>query len=543
MTGSNLVGTGRLVRLALRRDRVQLPIWLVVLTGLQALSVQSVLDLYPTPDDLHAFAAGSARSPVALAFNGIVSGDSAGAVIASQTLLLIAIGAALMSTLLVVRHTRQEEETGRAEMVRAAVVGRHAMLTAALLVAFAANVLLSALNALVLLGFGLPVSGSLALATAIGGVGIAFAGIGAVAAQVTDGARTANGVAAACLGVAFLLRVLGDAASTVTGDGARVVSSWPSWLSPIGWGQQIRPYDDDAWPVLGLLGLLFIVTAGAAFLLSAKRDLGAGLVATRPGPAQAPPGLGSPLGLAWRLQRGLMLGWAVAVAVVGLGYGAIGDDVEELIAGSEETAEIISTLGGGTDDLVDAFFAATLGIMAIAVAAFAVQAVLRLRAEETAGRLEPVLATAVSRSGYVLAHLSLVVAGVVGLLVITGAATGLAYVLVGGDAGELVRLAAAALARAPGALVVAGLALAAFGVIPRIAVGVAWGFLAAFLLIGQLGVFLDLPQLVLDLSPFTHIPAAPVAAVTAGPLLWLALAATVLATAGFWAFQRRDIPA
>jgi ABC-2 type transport system permease protein len=543
MTRSDFLGTGRLIRLALRRDRIQLPIWLVVLTGLQALSVQSVLDLYPAPADLHAFAAGSARSPVALAFNGIVSGDSAGAVIASQTLLLIAVGAALMSTLLVVRHTRQEEETGRAEMVRAAVVGRHAMLAAALLVALAANVLLATSNALVLLAFGLPTNGSLALGGAIGGVGLAFAGIGAVSAQVTEGARAANGLAAAFLGVAFLLRVLGDAASTVTGDGVRVVSSWPSWLSPVGWGQQIRPYDDDSWPVLGLLGLLFIVAAGAAFLLSSRRDLAAGLLTTRPGPARAPHGLGTPLGLAWRLQRGLVLAWAVAVTVVSLGYGAIGDDVEELIAGSEGTADIISALGGSADNLVEAFFAATLGIMAIAVAAFAVQAVLRLHAEESAGRLEPVLATAVSRSRYVLAHVWLVLAGVVGLLLLTGAATGGAYAVVSGEAGELSSLTAAALSRAPGPLVVAALALTAFGLLPRIAVGVAWGLLAAFLLIAQLGVFLDLPQAVLDLSPFTHLPAAPATEVTPTPLLWLTVVSVVLAAVGSWAFRRRDIPA
>ena len=543
MRRADWVGTGRLVRLALRRDRIQLPVWLIVLTALQALSVQSVVDLYPTAADLRAFAVNSARSPVALAFNGLVSGDSPGAVVASQTLLIIAVGAALMSILLVVRHTRQEEETGRAEMVRAAVVGRHAMLAAALLVALGANALLAALNVLVLTGFGLPAAGSVALGASIGCVGLAFATVAAVAAQVSEAARTANGTAAACLGVAFLLRAIGDAGSTVTDGGVRVVPSWPSRVSPVGWGQQIRPYDDDAWQLLGLLGILILIAGGAAFVLSTRRDLAAGLVAARPGPATAPRSLPSSLGLAWRLQRGLLAGWAVAVTILGFSYGAIGDDVEELIAGSEGTADILTRLGGGADDLVRAFFAATLGIMAVAVAAYAVQAVLRLRAEESAGRLEPVLATSVSRTRWLLTHLGLVVAAVLGLLVLTGAATGLGYAMVTGDLTNVGSLTGAALARAPSALVVTGLALAAFGGVPRVAVGTAWGLLAAFLLISQLGAFLDLPQLVLDLSPFTHAPAAPVASVTFPPLAWLTLLAVALGVAAIWMFRRRDIPA
>jgi ABC-2 type transport system permease protein len=541
MTRADLDGTGRLVRLALRRDRVQLPIWLLALTATQALSVQSVLDLYPTPEELHAFAVGSAKSPVVLATNGLVSGDSAGAVLASQTLLLIAIGAALMSTLLVVRHTRQEEETGRAEMVRAAVVGRYAMLTAALIVALGANVALGVLNVLVLVGLGLPAGGSVALGAAIAAVGIVFAGVGAVTAQVTEGARAANGLAGASLGLAVLLRALGDVASTVTEGAVRVDPSWPSWLSPVGWAEQIRPYDDDAWWVLGLLGIAFVVAAGSAYVLSARRDLAAGLLPTRPGPATAPGVLLSPIGLAWRLQRGLLLGWSVALALLGLSYGAIGNDVDDLVGTSQGTADILTKLGGGAANLVDVWFSAVLGIMAIAVAAYAVQAVLRLHAEESSGRLEPVLATAVSRSRWLLAHLLVVAVGVIVLFVLTGAATGLAYAIVAGDGSQIGRLTAAALVRVPSALLVAGLAVAAFGAVPSVAVGAAWGALAAFLFLAQLGVFLDLPQLVLDLSPFAHVPAAPVAQVTTAPLVWLVVGAVLLTTVGTWAFRRRDV--
>ena len=74
-------GTGRLIRLALRRDRVQVPVWLVAFAGVYAISVVSLKDLYPTANDLHLIAVSSAVSPVVLATNGLVSGDSLGAVV------------------------------------------------------------------------------------------------------------------------------------------------------------------------------------------------------------------------------------------------------------------------------------------------------------------------------------------------------------------------------------------------------------------------------------------------------------------------------
>ena len=71
-------GTARLARLALRRDRLQLPIWVVALVGLLWVSVSSVLELYPTGEQRLALAVASANSPVALMSNGLVSGTSPG---------------------------------------------------------------------------------------------------------------------------------------------------------------------------------------------------------------------------------------------------------------------------------------------------------------------------------------------------------------------------------------------------------------------------------------------------------------------------------
>ncbi|RZL76709.1 MAG: anibiotic ABC transporter [Rhodococcus sp. (in: high G+C Gram-positive bacteria)] len=535
-------GTVRLVRLALRRDRIQLPVWLLALAALQAFSASSVLGLYPTEADLRSFAMATAASPVALATNGLVSGYSAGAVLACQIVMPMSLAAALMTTLLVVRHTRQNEETGRAELVEAAVVGRKSLLTAALVVAVGANLTLGLLNVVVLMAAGLPLDGSAALGAAVAGAGIAFAAIAAVTAQVTDSARTANGLAGAALGVAFLLRAVGDMTGTVTDNGTRVVPGWPTWMSPIGWAEQVRPYDDNAWWVLALPAVFALVVGSVGFALTEHRDVGSGLVPTRPGPARASRSLPTAVGSAWRIQRTILFWWAFGIAVLAVVYGAIADQIDDFLGEGEQVADMMEQLGGGTTNMVDAYFAAIFGMMAIAVAGYAVQALLRMRGEESAGRLEPVLATAVSRPRWMLAHVGLVTAGIVVLQVLTGAATGLAYGLVTeGVPEKVVNLTGAALVFVPAILVVAALVVVSFGGVPAWSAGLSWGVLALCLIFGLLGPLLGLPQAVRDLSPFTHVPAVPAADITIAPLMWLIAVAVVVGVVGVVLFRRRDL--
>lgn len=541
-SASQFTGTRRLVRLALRRDRIQLSVWVISIVLFMLLVVASVTGLYSTPEELRNIAVSSAVSPVALATNGIVSGDSQGAIVASQSVLVFALVAALMSTLAVVRHTRQNEETGRAEMIGAAVVGRRALLTSALIVTVGANVVLALGIALGSIAVGLPVVGSFALGASIGGTGIAFAGVAAVTAQITDGARTANGLAGAAIGVAFMLRAIGDVNSTVVDDGTRVVSGWLSWLSPIGWAQQIRPFDDDAWWILLLLIGFAAVHVVVAFVLIGHRDQGAGLVQPRPGPPVAASWLPSAWGLAWRMQRMTMFWWIFAVVILGFAYGAVGNEIDAMVGSSQQTAEMFEKLGGGGSDLVDSYLATALGLTSIVIAAYSVQSLLRMRGEETSGRLEPLLATSLSRWRWMLSHLGVVVGGVILAHVLMGAFTGFAFGLVTDDiGGNTLRMTGAALAYLPAVLVVVGLVSLAFGLFPTYASALSWGILAACIVLGQLGTLLKLPQVVLDLSPYTHVPGAPAEPVTVLPLLAMIVVAVALSTASLVAFRRRDL--
>src|SRR5262249_14877140 len=193
MTGYE--GTGALVRLALRLDRVRLPVWVVVIALLPAGTAAQYKSLYPTRESIQAVS-GVISNPSLVALNGPLFGVSIGGLTAWKIGVTELVLVALMSILTVIRHTRTEEETGRSELVAAGVVGRYALLTAALLTAGLANLAIVVLVALGLAGTGLPVAGSVALGLAVGVAGLVFATVAAAAAPLTGSARSATAISA-----------------------------------------------------------------------------------------------------------------------------------------------------------------------------------------------------------------------------------------------------------------------------------------------------------------------------------------------------------
>jgi ABC-2 type transport system permease protein len=534
LAGTPLSGTGALARLAFRRDRIMLPAWVYVITAAIASNSYSLNKLYPTAAARADLAVSGGRNPALVFLYGRLWGDSLGAVSAWRYGVWAAIFAALMSVFLVVRHTRADEEAGRLELVGSAAVGRLAALTAGLLVALAANAVLAVLLVVVLVVLGLPVAGSVAFALVITTCGLAFAAIAALAAQLAAGARPARGIALGVLGAAYLLRAVGDA------SGAGGVS-WLTWLSPLGWTELTRPYTTDRWWVLALPLALTAAATATAYALAVLRDHGAGLLPDRPGRAAASAFLRSPFGLAWRLQRGTLYGWAAGFAFTFAASGAAAKGIGSLLGGSTQLRNAFTRLGGQAG-ITDAYLAAIMSLGGLAAAAYATSAVLRLRAEETGGQAEPLLATAIGRTRWGLSHIAVAVAGTAILLAVAGVAAGLGYGLRTGSAGpEVARLLGAAMAQLPASLAVAGAAVLLFGLLPRSSVAGAWTVVGVLVLIALFGQVLRLSRWILDVSPFAHVPRLPGAAVTAAPLLWLSLAVLALAVAGLAGLRRRDI--
>lgn len=526
-------GTVALTRLALRRDRVLLPVWVAVFVLTVWSSVAATVDLYPTVADREQAASAINDIPSAVALYGrIWDPASLGALSIVKLSGTFAAMLAVLTAILTVRHTRTEEEAGRFELVGSTVVGRRAPLTAALLLALVASVAIGAGSTLAMLATGLPASGAVAFGLAWAGVGMSFAAVAAVAAQVTTTARGATGLAVAAIVAAFLLRAAGDTAGSAAGPGAL------TWLSPLGWGQQVRPFAGDRFAVL-LLPLLFTVCGVAvAYALNARRDLGAGMLPERAGREAAPASLASPLGLAWRLQRGTLLGWVIGFAVLGWVMGGLATNISTLLD-NPRMAEMLATLGG-TTAVTDAFLAAVLAVVAVVGAAYGVMAALRLRREEELGHAELVLSAAVSRSGWLASHLLVALAGTALLQAVAGLAAGLADASQGGDAGRVPAVVGAALVAVPAQWVLVGVVVLLFGLAPRLT-ALAWGVLTAFFLLGELGRLLKAPDWVIDLSPFTHVPRLPGMPMTWTPLVVLVLVTAALVAAGVAGFRRRDL--
>jgi ABC-2 type transport system permease protein len=523
---TSLTGTRALWRLALSRDRVRLPAWVLGISLIVVGTAASFGELFQTAEERAKFAAGIVGNAGFRAIYGPIFNSSLGGLTAWRIGAAAAVYAALMSLLLVVRHTRAEEEAGRSELLGATVVGRHAGLAAALIHIGIANLAVIVLVTLGFIATGLPASGSLAFGLALGVTGLVFGAVGAVAAQLATTGRGAGGLAGSLLGGAYVLRMIGDA-----GDGTL------SWVSPIGWAVQTRMFADERWWVPALPLALTALLVPVAFLLVSRRDHGGGMLQEKPGPARASPQLNGPLGLAWRLQRGVLLGWTIGFVVAGGAIGAIASDVG---AFGEQIGDLLRQVGN-TNVLIDAYFAGVMSLFALASGAYLIQAVLRIRVEENDLRAEPILAGPVSRWKWAGPHLLVAVGGATLLMAAVGLGAGVAHGLRADDLGsEVPRLVWTALLQLPAAWTLGGLAFAFTGVLPRLT-AVAWGAFGVFVMLGYVGELLDLPGLILDVSPFRHTPRFPVAEVSFAPLLILGALAVGLGWLGYVGIRRRDI--
>ncbi|MGH8953085.1 MAG: ABC transporter permease [Acidimicrobiia bacterium] len=529
---STMTGTGKLVRLTLRRERARLTVWVVVLAVIPPVTANAFIGLYPTEASRDALAATVASSPALTTLLGPLYASSIGALTAWRFGTIGAFMVALMAILTVIRHTREEEETGRRELLGSTVVGRSAPLAAALSVTVAAGVVLGLLIAGGLIAVGLPAAGSIAFGLGFTGLTVAFAGVGALAAQLTSASSTARGIGVGIAGLAFVVRMAGDSG----GEGVEGLS----WLSPIGWFSRLRTFSGERWWVLLLWIGLAVILVGTAVAISARRDVGAGAISPRPGPAHAGSALGSPLGLAWRLHRGSVVGWTAGLAALGAVYGGAADGIGDMLEGNPQLLEIFEQLGG-EQGLTDAFFSAAVGIIALITSAYGIRAVLRLDVEEARLRADPVLATATPRIRWAWSHLVFGVGGPVLILAVAGLAAGATYGAIVGDVpGQVPGVLGAAMVQLPAVWVVTGTAMALYGVAPS-HVGLSWGLLIGSLVLGQLGQVLQFPQWSLNLSPFSHIPLFPAEDIEVAPMAWLLIIAVALIAAGLSGFRHRDI--
>ncbi|MHC3002432.1 ABC transporter permease [Gordonia sp. GN26] len=525
---ADATGLCTLLRFYLRRERVALIAWIggtAALVGFQAVASQN---LYDTPAKLAALRETIGGSPAVIALSGpeellaTIGGEAVFEIFGYAAIVL-----GLMSMFLVGRHTRTDEENGRAELLRSTRVGRDAPVATALALATVANLTAGIAVAVTATATGLPLGGSILFGAALAGVGLTFATLTALAAQIFENPRSVYGSITAMLGLAYVLRAVGD-----------VGNGFASWLSPIGWGLRTFPYVDDTWWPLLMPLVASLLTVAVAVAVSEHRDFGAGIFGNRAGRAEASWLLTSTTGLAWRLHRGSTVAWATGVFVLSAAYGSFGNAITDFI---EDNPQIAEFLPGGAEDAVDAYLALTLTIAALLSAGYGVNSALRARREETAELAESVVAANTNRLSWFGGHVAMALGGTAIVLAAGAIGEGLTYGLTVDDLGQVPRLLAAATVYVPAVWLIVSVAVACVGSLPRAAAAIAWTYFAYCLVAEILAESFDLPEWTRAASPFQHLPQAPLDAVTAGGILTVTALAAVAPAVGFVGLARRDL--
>lgn len=528
--GTPFTGTAALWRFGLRRERIPLLAWGLGIPAVTAATLSAFTGLYPDAPGRVAFAAGLAANPAFTVLTGPVFDASLGGLTAWRMTLLSSVLASLMSIFTVVRRTRADEEAGRTELLASTAIGRVAPTAAALGCAVVGCLDIGVLVTVALAAQGASLTGSAALGGAIAGPALVFAGVAAVTAQLFDSARAATALAGLTLGVAFGLRAAADAG----GDGLQ----WLRWVSPLGWAEEVRAFAANRFWLVLVMVLVAAMIAAVALRLLGRRDVGLGMFPARLGDARG--SLRSPLALAVHLHRWTSVGWVLALAVFGVVIGAIVDSAQDLFGDNAKMAEIVREIGG-PGAITDALLAGMGGLAGILATVAAISAAGRMITEEQTERSSLILSAGVGRTRWQAGHLLFVAAVPVVMLAAAGVTAGILHGIRSGDVGAGFSDALVAmLAQIPAVWAVAAVAVLLQGCVPRLWPA-AWVALVLALLIGQLGPILQLPQPVLDLSPYTHVGSVLTDGVPWAAVAVLSAITAVLTSAGLAGFRRRDL--
>lgn len=442
--------------------------------------------------------------------------------------LILAVWAILTTT----RFLRGEEDLDRADLVLAGPVRAARVTGIVLAVVAAAGALIGAVVAVTMIVSGQAVASSVLLGMTLAGVSAFFASVAAVTCQLVDVRRRAAGLAAAVLGLAWIVRMIGDSTDP---------RAWLRWLTPLGWMEVLRLYGEP--DPLALIPLLLapVALAVVAVMLRTRRDTGAALLVSEAGREPRLRHLGSPAAFAWRSNEAVLLAWIVGVGAFAAVMGAIVSTMIDWLAGDEGYQRILSAMGmdqAVTNKGFLAFIAINLGLVV------ALQVAWRLggtRTEEESGRLEAILARPVTRLRWLGGNALLSLLGGTLLILVGGAAIWAGAAAAGSSEITAWDAMRSTLNLLPIVVLTAGLAIAAFGVVPRLTAALPVAVIVVGFVLSMLGPALDWPQWALDLSPFTHlalVPAEPWAA-TSG--IVMTVIGIVLAIAGLVTFRRRDL--
>lgn len=520
----------RYFRFIVRRERKMSLIWIICITGSALLFAGMYPDLFPDKESMLIMAA-TMNTPAMVALMGPVYGlesINTAIIMAQECLIWFAITAAVMNIFFVNRHTRADEELGRHEMLRALPVGRLTGASATLFGAFVLNAAISLIIAFGLMALdleGITAAGAFTYSLSIGVQGFLFASLTLLAAQMFSTSRGVSGSAFTLLGLFYIMRMSGDISGNIL-----------SKISPMGLGLQVSAFYENNFMLVWILAAEAVFVGGAALFICAGRDLGEGILPAGKGKEHASRFLRGELGLAWRLSRGTILAWGIAMLVMGATYGSVLGQIDTFVNDNEMFKKILNA--AGTYDLADNYIVLILAVGALLSSVPVMTLACRIHSEEKHGRLEQLFSKSVPREKLYLSYIMLAfaesfMAPVLMVLGFYASSQGTGAV----EPGTLMR---AALVYLPSLWIMLGLCVLFIGAIPRLTplVWVVFSFSFIMMYFGRL---LDIPEWIYKLSPFEHIPQLPVEEFAAAPLVVMTLLAGLFLSAGIAGYIRRDI--
>ena len=525
-------GSFRLTRFVFRRERLRILIWIAGLAGLSLFVPIVYSQILLSAGGTHGLYL-AMQNPAMIAMVGPTAAGidtyTVGAMNVHMMIVFMAMAVAVMNILMVVRHTRRDEELGRQEVIRSLPVGHMAPLNATIIMVVLVNLVLGAVIGLglSLLGIGsIDLAGSMLYGLSLAAVGIVFAGIAAVFAQLSQTATGAVGWSMSFMIGSYLLRAVGDMNNETL-----------SLISPLGLVMRTDAAVNNYWWPVWILITIAIVLFVKAIWLNSMRDMGSGFIPARSGRARASRLLVRPMGLSLRLVRGTMIAWAVGLVLLGASYGSIMGDTEQF-------SSIIAQVTGGSTDARD-FVSILMRVMAVCATIPCLIIALKLRSEEKHGRMEGLLATPVSRwkifSSYLIPSLVFSVAApTLAVLGLWGASvTVMATPIPLGD------MLHAVLVFLPAIWFTVGLAAVLIGIWPK-RTSLVWAFLTFSFLVIYMGemlkaAFTNFPTWIIQLTPFGHVSQSLIEPTNYTPLVITFAAAVVLLVIGCCTYKRRDM--
>jgi len=439
--------------------------------------------------------------------------------------------AGIWALLAVLRLTRGDEETDRSALLLGVPLRATRVLLLQLGTIAGAGLLVGAACALALVPFGVPVDRAALFGLALAGFTATIAGFAAVTAQLFDLRRRAVGAAAGLLALAYLLRMVANAADRF---------GWLRWATPYGWMDNLRAYGDPN-PVALLL--LLAGPVGLALLatrLRDRRDMGGATIPTSDHRRPRTRLLGSPVGFAWRSSRLVLLAWAVGLGLYAFLIGTLLPTMADYVLKDPNTRKTLEDFGIDADDVTKGMVSFMAVMFGLAFSLYACWRIGAARGEEESGRADLVLARPVSRTRWLGGHLVLATGCCVLLAVSTGLSTWAGGAVVDADL-TVGQAMGAALNPLPVVALFLALAVLLLGLRPRLTVALSASAAGVAYLLPVLGRSLSLPMWVRDLSPFQHLAAVPVQPYGLAAGVVMSLTVVAVAGAGVRAFTRRDL--